>query len=437
MDNKATVFQYLDNHREQIIEYLKTMVSIPSVNTGFPGGGQEKIVQEWLASSLRNFGFEVDMWAEDSEGVRPNVVSIFRGKGGGRNLVLNGHSDVVPINEPEKWKSDPFVPFVQDGKLYGRGTSDMKGGNTAAIWALKALKDLGIKPSGDVFLQLVVGEESNEGSTIGTAAAIKRGYTAPFALVLEPTNLEIHISSVGLFFFEIIIPGKAVHVCSRNQVVFPQHFGLASGDDVGVDALQKALPFIDLFYSLEKQWNQRWKNPVLGGGGSPTHDQQGVGVFTVNPALIEGGTYIGAVPGKVKLTYSVWYPQNVPMETIMDEIQEKVNSLAATDDWFRENPPILNMPVLQNWEGFTVSEDTLGVEVLKGALNEALNRKPIISGFRAVCDATYLNQYGIPSVICGPGSVSYGVHGDNEYVPVEDVIQAAKIYASFILDWCK
>jgi acetylornithine deacetylase len=433
---RETVLRYIDQHAAEMIDFLKKYVSIPSVNTGIEGEGKEKEVQEWLAETLRGYGLAVDTWAEDAKKVRPNVVATLKGKGGGQDLILNGHSDVVAVNEPEKWTADPWNPVIRDGKLFGRGASDMKGGNAAAIWAVKALKDCGADLKGDVFLQLVVGEESNEGKTIGTTAAIKRGYKAPFAIVVEPTNLEIHLASVSLFFFEIIVPGKAVHVCCRNQVVFPQPYGLACGAQVGVDAVKKALPFIELFYKLEAEWNQRWRDPILGAGGHPTFDKQGVGVFTVNPAIIEGGTYLASISGQVKITYSVWHPNSVPAETIWEEIRQAVSALASTDDWLKEHPPVINVPILQEWKGYAVSEDLPGVVSLKRAIKNTLRQEAVISGFKAVCDSTYLNNNGIPAVTFGPGNLDLGVHGDDEYIPISQLIDAAKVYASFILDWC-
>ena len=431
---RIEVVEYIEDNEGKIIDFLKDYVSFKSINTGKEGEGIEKEVQDWLADSLNSFGFKVDKWAEDKKNPRPNVVATYEGEGTGRDLILNGHSDVVP--EIQDWSRDPWDPEVIDGKVYGRGTSDMKGPNTAAIWALKALKDVGIGLDGNVFLQLVAGEESNEGDTIGTNSAVERGYRAPFAVVMEPTNLEIHVKSSSLFFFKIIIPGKSVHNSSRNQVIFPQPFGVKSGHDVGVDALQKTLPFINLFYRLERDWNQRWSDPVLGGGGYTSHDQQGTGVFTINPALIVGGGYLGAVPGEVEVTYGVWYPPDVDKQTLWDEIKTKVRSLASTDDWLKDHPPEVKVPVLQEWEGFETELDEPGIEVLQKSFNEVTEKNTPISGFKAVCDATYLGTNDIPAVVCGPGSIAYGVHGSDEFIPVRELVEAAKVYATFILNWC-
>ena len=434
---REKVLEYIDNNTEEMIDFLKEYLSYKSINTGEEGQGKEKEVQEWLAKSLESFGFEVDKWASDKEQQRPNVVATLKGtkSNTSNDLILNGHSDVVP--EIEDWKYDPWEPRVENGKVFARGASDMKGPNTAGIWALKAIKESGIDIDGDVFLQLMVGEESNEGKTIGTASAIKRGYKAPFAIVMEPTDLEIHIKSCSLFFFELIVPGKSVHNSSRNQVIFPQPAGVKSGPDVGVDALRKAQPFIEMFYRMETEWNQRWEDKILGQGGKFGNDKQGIGIFTINPALIEGGNYLGAVPGKLKITYGVWYPPEIDVHDIWEEIEEKVESLAKTDDWLKNNPPTLNIPVLQKWEGFETDFDNEGIKVLRKSIEEVIDEEAIVSGFKAVCDATYLDEKDIPSVVYGPGSVNYGVHGAEEYIPIDELVKATKVYANFILNWCK
>lgn len=437
MSDKQKVFDYIDENREKIFEYLVDLVKFPSLNHTLEGGN-EKDVQEWLANSLNELGFDkVDKFAVDPDEARPNVVGVMEGTGGGKSLILNGHMDVVPVSKPEIWCCDPFVPLRKDGKIYGRGTSDMKGGVASAIWAMKALRDCGIKTKGDAILQAVIGEESQQAEEFGTVKCLERGYKADFAIVCEPTDLEVHISSSALFFFELEIEGKAVHISARNQAIFPQPYGTASGKDVGVDAFKKSLMFVDYFYRLEEEWNHRYRDPILGAGGVNGHDVQGVGVFTINPSFIDGGVYLGAVPSYVKYMYGVWYPdQLVEKEVLFEEIKNAVAALASTDDFLRENPPKLNIPYLQDWPGFRVPVDHPGVQAMVKATQDVSGKPDAISGFKAVCDAYYLNKHGVPSIIYGPGSLAWSVHGDNEFVTEDSLIHAAKVYASMMMDWC-
>src|SRR5699024_10977435 len=143
--------------------------------------------------------------------------------------------------------------------------------------------------------------------------------------------------------------------------------------------------------------NHRWRDSILGAGGKPNPDTQGIGLFTINPSLIEGGDYLGAVPSRIKYTYNVWYPdQHVTKEEVWDEIRKGVEAISSTDDYLREHPPTLNIPVFQDWAGFKVPEEHEGVRTMIGSIEEANGKQATLSGFKAVCDATYLNKHGVP-----------------------------------------
>lgn len=438
MDKRQQVFEYIDNHKQEIVDYMMELVRRPSINYGDGINGDEKEMQYYFAQTLKDENFEeVDILAFDGEKKRPNVVGIRKGAGGGKSLIFNGHCDVVPVSFPERWICKPFEPIEKDGKVYGRGTSDMKGGIAGAYFALKAIKDCGFKLKGDVMIHSVVGEESQSAETLGSAKVINSGYSADFAVCCEPTDLEIHIASSALVFFKLIVEGKGVHISARNQMLYPQGGTLPSGNAVAVDAFRKSMPLIDYIFRLETEWNHRYRDPVMGYGGKPYHDKQGVGVFTINPSEIKGGEYLGTIPSRMEYTFGVWYPdQLVSRDELLNEVRRGIEAIASTDDWLREHPPVVEGPVIQDWPGFRVDEGHEGVIKLKDSVCQAVNRQAVISGFKAVCDAYYLNKLGITSVILGPGSISNSVHGDNEFIYVEDLINAVKIYAAFAMDWC-
>lgn len=435
---KKKVIDYIDAHQNDLIDFLAELVKRPSINPGDGITGDEIRVQDYIESALRNDRFdEVSRLNYENTKPRPNLVGKLRGLGEGRSLIFNGHCDVVPVFFPERWKYDPFTPTVEDGRMYGRGTSDMKGGIAGAYFAIKAIKDSGIKLKGDVMLHSVVGEESQQSEAIGTSKVVESGYGADFAICCEPTDCEIHVASSALLFVRIIIEGKGAHVSARNQMLFPQAAGLPSGNVVAVDAFRKSLPIVDYMQRLEIELNHRYKDQVLGYGGNISHDRQGVGVFTVNPSLVCGGEYLGSIPSRMCYTYAIWYPDNlVSRDQLIEEIKHGVESIAQTDYWLREHPPIIEGPVIQDWPGFHVDENHEGVRILGKALEQITMQAPVISGFKAVCDAYYLNKLGITSVILGPGSISNSVHGDNEFINIEDLIKVTKTYAIFAMDWC-
>jgi acetylornithine deacetylase len=439
---KRKLIEYLEKNRGNIVDFLCEFIAKKSTNRGTPGTGDEQAAQEWVGEQFRTLGFDdVDLWYPDEKQKRPNVVGTVRGSGTGKgnSLILQGHVDVVPVPEVEleQWDTDPWRGMVVEDRVFGRGASDTKGGNTGMIWAAKALIDCGVELKGDLLVESVIGEESQEGETIGAADTVRRGHRAPFAVVSEPTNCEIHTESPGVFLFELTVIGKGSHTASRNQVVFPQRYGIDAGPTVGVDAVAKMKLFLDLFERLEVQWNHRWRSRVLGSGGYPVPaDKQGIGLFTINPSFIEGGTYLGAVPGYCKLTCNVWYPSWIEVPAVVDELRSHIEAISQTDDWLREHPPVFDAPVLQNWRPFRVEVDHAGVRTLAASYSEATGQTAIHSGFKATCDATWLNELGVPAVTFGPGGLEMGVHGPNEYVPIEEVMLCAKVYALTALSWC-
>lgn len=438
MERKAQVRKYIDDHRDEIVDFLTRFCACPSVNEGDGVNGKEYLAQDFFRQELEKEGFDtIDVFAFDEKQERPCVVAKRNGIGQGRSLIFNGHCDVVPVNFPERWVCDPFEPKEIDGKLYGRGTSDMKGGLTAAFFALKALKACGVSLNGDVTIESVSGEESQQAEDIGTEKVIQRGYRADLAICGEPTSGEIHIASSALIFIKLTVEGKGVHVSARNQMLFPQAAGLASGNDVAVDAFRKSLPLVDYISRLEVEWNHRYRDAIMGCGGIPGHDRQGVGVFTINPSEIKGGEYLGTIPSHMEYTFCIWYPdQLVSKEEIIDEIRRGVQAIASTDDWLREHPPVIEGPIIQDWPGFFVDAGHPGVVQLQKSASEAVGRPVVISGFKAVCDAYYLNRNGIPAVVLGPGALCNSVHGDNEFVVIDDLLDVTKMYANFLMDWC-
>ncbi|MCL5071671.1 MAG: ArgE/DapE family deacylase [Actinobacteria bacterium] len=439
-DIEKTIISEVDKRKDELIDYLKKLISFPSENEGLPGTGKETEMQNFIYDDLKKSQFDnVEKISLNNSGDRPNIVGTLKGYGKENSLILNAHADVVPVREEEKkkWFSDPYKAVIKEDKLYGRGSSDCKGGLASIIIAAKILKDLGIKLNNDLYVVSSIGEESQEGETIGAALVAEKGYKAKLAVIAEPSNCEIHIESPGVFFFELKIKGKEAHPCVRNQMLFPQRYGLPSGSEIGVDAIDKAIPFIKLMQNIEIANCHRWKTATLSGGGYPVPlDKQGLGLFTITPTKMKAGEYIGAVCGHASIIFVVWYPNWLKEEEVAMEIKEKVMHLAKTDDWLVENPPEFVYPTLQHWRPFKNTLDNKGVKLLGETLEEIQKKQVVYSAFRAVCDGTFFQDKGIPSVVFGPGGIDMSVHGPNEYVVIDEVIKCAKIYALFTYRWC-
>lgn len=438
-DRTQGVFDYIEKHRQDLIEFLCRLVEFDTTNPGDGIHGNEKPMQEYLAGEMKKDSFdEIRSLAFDEERRRPNLVGLVKGSGGGKSVCFNGHCDVVPVAFPERWLSPPFAPRVTEDKIFGRGTSDMKGGLAGAYFAVRALKACGVKLKGDLYFASCVGEESQSADTCGTGKLVTEGkLKADFAVTCEPSDLEVHVASPALVFFKLIVEGKGVHVSARNQMLFPQVYGVPSGDEIAVDAFEKSLPLVDFVRRFEVELNHRFRHRVIGSGGIGGRDKQGVGVFTINPSRIEGGEYLGSVPARMEYTYAVWYPdQLISRDQLIAEIRAGISSIANADSWLKEHPPVVEAPVIQDWPGFSVDPEHPGVTALRESAALASGGNSVVSAFKAVCDAYYLNKYGIPSVVLGPGSIFNSVHGDNEFIFIDDLIRSAKIYAAFAMKWC-
>ena len=434
------IIKGVDKRGDDLIDLIKKLISYPSENEGIPGTGKETDVQKFIHDRLVEWGFDMveRLDCQDSKG-RPNIVGTLKGKRKDHSLILNAHADVVPVKEEErkKWHTDPYQAVVKEGRVFGRGASDCKGGLACILMAGKILREMGVELSNDLYVISTVGEESQEGETIGAALVADRGYRASFAVIAEPSNSEIHVESPGVFFFELRVRGREAHTGARNQILFPQRYGLPSGSEVGVDAIQKALLFIQMFQRMEVENNHKWKSATLSGGGYPVpSDVQGLGFFTMTPSLMKAGEYLGAVAGYASITYVVWYPNWLKEEDVAMEINRRVISLSETDDWLEKNPPEFVYPTLQHWKPFKTPIDHRGVKLLGHTHGEVLGKMPIYSGSKFVSDATFFQYRGIPSVLLGPGGLNMSIHGPDEYVPLDELMACTKTYTLFAYRWC-
>ena len=438
-ETEKKVFEWIDAHRDDMIKFLMDFIRHKSP-TEHELEVQRDFVRPFFEEKMK---FDDIDYFSVAPTERPNVNGIWKGVGGGKNLLLSGHVDVVDVG-PEalkRWTRDPWEPVIEDGKIYGRGSNDMKGGDTAMIWATRALMDLGIRLKGDVLVSCVVGEELNQeqwGAIPATKKFQERGIDIHFCIDPEPTNNEIHILSAATFDFSITIPGKEVHTSMKNLTQYPQRYGIPVGKEVGVDAIAIMVDLLQRLSKLEHQWNMRYTDQIFGGGGYPApRDMQGVGANSINCTLIEGGTYIAAVPGYAKITGHVFHSPRVNADKLWEEMKEVVNGMAATSDWLKEHPIEMRWKEVFDWPAYEVPRDHPGVKALAKACERATGETAIISGFKAVDDAAYIQkECGVDAISFGPGDLYMGTHGPDEYIPIDQLIVYTKTLAAMIIEWC-
>ena len=383
--------------KAEIEGLVKSLVKIPS-HSQVPA--REKEVAEFLKEYLEDEGIEVKLRQVEKD--RPNVVAVVKGSGDGKSLMLNGHTDTVP---PYEMDIPPFVPKVDGGKLYGRGSLDMKGGLGAMAMTLIALDRAKVVLEGDLYLAAVVGEEER---SEGTEDIVLRGPKADMAIVGEPTDLEIQPSHRGLEWFDIHFYGKAAH---------------GGQADRGVNAISMASKFVNL---LETDLL-----PKLRAKGSSVMLPP-----TLNVGVIRGGQQPSSVADHclVKIDRR-WTPEE-DLQTVFQEIYDLFDNLKKADPRFnaelkRDNTNMRTMTHVPNY----VSEDHRLVKSLKGSLASVTGEQPKVTSFWGWTDAALMTHFGkTPTIVFGPGGK--GAHSRTEYVLTNDLQTCMLVYAKTAMDLC-
>jgi acetylornithine deacetylase len=440
LEARRAALGWIEARTDEILDFCKEFVRYESVLTD-----ERQVQDELVEPFLRGGGYDsVERTSYDPEKERPNLMAVWSGAGGGRSLLFNGHCDVVPVFEQElkhRWTRAPFDPVVEDGNLYGRGSTDMKGGISAYLWAIHALQETGIRLAGDVVATVVVGEESGH-PHFGCLPTMRRQIDVrgkpDLTVVAEPTHGEIHAISGGFFGFEVEIQGKEVHISVRNLVTWPQRYGIPQGEEVGVDALVYLRELLDRLEQMERRWVMSYRHPLLGGGGLPLPlDQQGVAPFFVAAGRVEAGDWVGSVPGHARIDGGVLYPGWVDVEEIKDDLRAEIDTFASRDPWLRAHPPVVRIAERYDVPPFSIPIDHPACEVLSAAYEAATGKQPVLSGFKGVHDGCYMQkEFGIDVVTMGPGDLVLGAHGANEYVPVEELLDCTRAFACMAIDWC-
>ena len=343
---------------------------------------------------------------------RPNVVGIFRGTGGGRSLILNGHVDTVTIEPKAEWTRDPFGAAIENGVMYGRGTSDMKGGVMAAMMALTWLRRAGVELRGDVVFQSVVNEE-HAGN--GTLDLVRRGITADAAIVLEPTHNTVAVSHPGGLYWQVDVPGRARSPGSR----------WSDGDQVGVSAIEKLPVVIEALLALERRYNAKAPHDPLEIGRSP---------FSLVIGRVVGGHYETVTAGEATLRGGAYFAPVVgDVVEVMRAFRSAIDAANAADPFLRENPA--RLAFLHHDDSARQSPQMPVAMVMREQLLARGGNGDIQPG-PFCCDMRHLvNQGGIPSIIFGPGTIAQA-HKPDEHIDLAEYLACIDHLIDFISEWC-
>jgi acetylornithine deacetylase len=415
----------LEDKKKEYIGYLKDLIFIDTHNLehGIDRGLEEK-GQEYLEKIFQQMGADLVIRDEIEEHIiekglrlykegnlghnynnRFNLYTTFKG-GEGKSLMFNGHID-NKMSAGDKSKCDmlPHIPEIQDGKLYGLGSADIKGGIMAAVMAVKLLQDAQIDLPGDVFITSVCDEE---GSGNGSLTAAMNGERADGVIVCEPTSDELVIAHMGFVFLEVRVEGKANHSGAKW---------------LGISAIEKAIKIIKALEELEQHWLLRYKHPLL---PAPS----------LNVGVIEGGTAGSTVAGECIFKTCIHYmPKLMSHQQVVDEFTDVVKQLAKGDLWLMEHMPVIN--IYQAGGAFEMEEESEIVKSFKEAYGKVKGKEVNVTGAPSGCDSRIWKNIGkCETIQFGPGNPKQ-CHAVNEYISIDSYLESILIYAEFILNWGK
>lgn len=375
---------------EELNQLLSDLVSINSINPDLvPGSPGEAEIANYIADWLKRENLEVELL--ESVSGRPNVVGIARGTGGGKTLLLNGHMDTVGV----AGMPDGHQPRIEDGRLYGRGAYDMKGGLAACMLAIAAARKQNLR--GDVIFTGVIDEEY---ASVGTMDLAKR-FQADGAIVAEFTELQLILAHRGFVWLEVETIGKAAH---------------GSRPDLGVDAIVKMSKVLMEVEKLDQNLRANPTHPLLGSG-------------SLHASLIQGGQELSSYPGRCLLSVERRTLPGETPESVEAEILQIIEKLQPSDPSFHA---VVRRGIDRS--PLETGEDAEIVQALQGASVKVLNEPRQIAGVQFWTDAAVLSAAGIPAILFGPSGS--GAHAVEEWVELSSVKTCADIYLATAVDFC-
>jgi acetylornithine deacetylase/succinyl-diaminopimelate desuccinylase family protein len=431
-DTIKSVWATIDADPDYVVDLAAELVRIPSVNPKFEekqGLNNEVKVQDAIEKRLKSDGFATERW--DVFPGRPNLVADWEGAED-KSFILCGHVDVVPAGDASAWERDPFGGEIADGRVWGRGAVDMKGGVAACIAAVHAIRKAGVKLAGRLSLHTVVDEEAGG---FGAMDAVKRGKLAKRALIAEPTWGNVVPAEGGLTWVRVTIFGKAAHAGWRFNSIWPQPHA-AGRLEPGVNAIELATRFLNALRDFEAaRCRNNW------------HPLVPAGLATINPGVIRGGAGMGAdgnplimsncaiIPDVVTIDLDYKFLPNESFADVKAEFESFVHHFAATDAWMRDNPPKILWDLFDlNFPPMNTPVDHPLVTSIVAHAKAVQAKAPEVKGFEAVTDAAHYAGAGVVPVIYGPSGD--GFHGKNECVDIKSLIETTKVIAATVIDNC-
>jgi len=423
---KEAVHQWVVHNESRILKLLQDLISYHTVNNAVTG--TEKDAQFYVSKLLREMDLQVDMFTpEEVPGLkehpgffhfpgkdyaeRPNVVATWPGSGEGRSLLFSSHMDTTVV--APGWKRDPWTPAIEDGKLYGLGSFDMKGGLAASIMAIRCIQELGIRLKGDLMVESVVDEEF--GGSNGTLASRLRGYNPDAAIVPEPTNLTVSPGSRGGALWRVTFTGST---------------GMSFSGETFVNPAKLAAKFIVYLEEYEKERQRK--------GGPAPYFQEDYGLPVIVTRLEAGDMSLPLCDsGPTVCHVDIWVEchPGVSEEELKKEIMDGFQAKYADEYPSWDEPRF--QKVIRFLPGTQIAPSFPLIGMLSEITGEITGRKyGKVEGARFACDAFMFNLFtDTPAIIMGPTGAN--AHAPEEYVDIPELLQLVEIYAIAALQWCE
>lgn len=428
------VTEDIASRRDELVELASALIGLDTTarRVGDPPR-DEAALQELLAERLRAAGADTELWeptgAElaarplvpdglEFEG-RPQLSARFAGEGMGKSLLFNGHIDVVSSEPRDRWTSDPNGPEIRGGRLYGRGSCDMKGGVAAMVIAAEALARAELRLAGDLLVATNTDEES---SGAGAMALVAHGVRADAGIVPEPTGFDAWTACRGSTLVRIDVPGRPGHA------EMPQPSWRDGG---AVNAIEKATVVLDEIRRMRDDWLAR---------DDLAHPQLSAG--DIVPTVVSGGEWDVTYPALCTLSCVVTYTpaRAAPGRWSSDlerEVAERIARAAAADDWLAEHPPALTWSAGVMPMELAVDEPIVATVLGAGA---DVGRPGRPTGLDSWFDgATFTSFASTPTVAFGPSGLDGTKtvpHTVDEFVPVDDLVACAQALAVAAMRFC-
>ena len=422
MDNarlKKKIWEEIEERRKDIINLCSDMIKIPSDN---PPGDTAQLAS-YLKEYLENRDITVEQY-EPLEG-SPNLVATIEGSRPGPHLILNGHLDQFPADVGEEWSVDPYSGLVRDGRIYGRGAGDMKGGDTGLVTGFCMIKEMAADLPGKVTLTLVSDEEN--GGRWGTGWLINNVEDAmgDACLNAEPSGLTARIGEKGLGFIRLKAVGKPVHAA---------YVGYAGEN--AIMKMHKALPAVEGFNGLPARFTEETRRLIdeaqegfykQSGHEAGPGSGQVLRQVTVNIGTIRGGTKVNIIPGTCEAEVDVRLPLGISWPEFEKRLDEALRNVDPSIKWEHIKPPSALFPA-----SYTSTDESIFKAMYSNATT-VMGEKPLLGFTPGGNDCRYYRARGVPSVVFGP--TVYNEAAADEYTLVEDVIKVAKVHAGTIIDY--